>query len=160
MTGIWTNPLVHAAILSVLPIAELRGGIPYAVAMGIHPLTAYFLCVLANILVIPIGWLFLETGHKVLYRLKPYRWIFDKFVLRTKRKAEKNVQRWGYWGVMLFVAIPLPVTGAYTGTLAAWVLELEKKKAFCYLALGVVIAGVIVSIATFSGIGIFKLFTK
>ncbi len=61
---------------------------------------------------------------------------------------------------MLFVAIPLPITGAYTGTLAAWLLELDKRRAFWYLAPGVLIAGVIVSVATLTGLEILRLFTK
>jgi uncharacterized membrane protein len=104
--------------------------------------------------------LFLETVHRFFYKIKPYRFLFDKWVHRTRKKAEKNVQKYGYWGVMLFVAIPLPVTGAYTGTLAAWLLQLEKRRSFWYLALGVVIAGIIVSIATLTGIGLLKIFIR
>jgi uncharacterized membrane protein len=152
--------LIHSAFLSLLPVSELRGGIPYAVARDINLFVAYIVCVLSNILVIPILYLFLETLHKPLYRIKPYRFIFDKWVIRTRKKAEQKVGRYGYWGVMLFVAIPLPITGAYTGTLAAWLLNLEKKKSFWYLALGVVIAGVIVSIVTLTGVEIFKIFIK
>jgi len=152
--------LVHAIVLSLLPISELRGGIPYAVASGIDPFVAFAVCVIANVLVIPVEFVFLETLHKVFYRVKPYRFLFDKFVVRTKRRAEKQVARYGYWGVMLFVAIPLPVTGAYTGTMAAWLLHLDKKRAYGYLALGVVIAGIIVSIATVTGLELFKIFLK
>jgi len=154
------NILIHAAILSLLPISELRGGIPYAVGNDINILTAYIVCVLSNILVIPILYLFLETLHNVFYKIKFYRLIFDKWVIRTRKKAEKNVKKYGYWGIMLFVAIPLPITGAYTGTLAAWLLQLDKKRSFWYLALGVVIAGVIVSIATLTGLGLLKVFVK
>jgi len=152
--------LLHAIILSLLPIAELRGGIPYAVANGYSIPVAYIVCVISNMLVIPILFLFLETLHHQFYRIKPYRWVFDKWVIRTRKKAEANVAKWGYVGVMLFVAIPLPVTGAYTGTLAAWLLKLDKRRAFPYLALGVVIAGIIVSIATLTGIKAFEIFTK
>ncbi len=154
------DKLFHAIILSMLPVAELRGGIPYAVAHGFSILVAYGVCVLANMLVIPILFVFLETLHHQFYRIKLYRWLFDKWVLRTRKKAEEKVAKWGYVGVMLFVAIPLPVTGAYTGTLAAWLLRLEKRKAFPYLALGVVIAGVIVSIATATGLKAFEIFMK
>jgi uncharacterized membrane protein len=154
------NPLIHSLVLSVLPVSELRGGIPYAVAHGINPLLAYLLCVLCNLVVIPMVFVFLDTLHTVFYRLRLYRVLFDRMVVRTKRKAQQKVDRWGYWGVMMFVAIPLPVTGAYTGTLAAWLLRLNKKKSSGYLALGVFIAGIIVSVATVTGLGIFKLFTK
>ena len=152
--------MLHAILLSILPIAELRGGIPYAVANDISLPEAFITCVIANMLVIPILFIFLDTLHNQFYKVKPYRWLFDKWVIRTQRKAEKNVARWGYWGVMLFVAIPLPITGAYTGTLAAWLLKLNKKRAFWYLALGVVIAGVVVSIATMTGMEVLRIFTK
>ncbi len=160
MNGILENPIVHSLVLSLLPVSELRGGIPYAVANGVHPLTAYIMCVLSNMLIIPIVFVFLETLHRFFYRVHLYQLLFDRLVVRTKRKAQKNVDRWGYWGVMMFVAIPLPITGAYTGTLAAWLLQLDKRKSYGYLALGVVIAGIIVSIATLTGIGILKLFAK
>lgn len=150
----------RAVILSILPIAELRGGIPYAVANDMSIGYAFILCVMANIMVIPITYIFLETVHKVLYRLKIYQTVFDKYIDRTRRKGEKSFSKYGYWGIMIFVAIPLPVTGAYTGTAAAWVLKLEKRKSFWYLALGVVIAGVIVSIATMTGLGLMKIFIK
>jgi uncharacterized membrane protein len=154
------NILLHAALLSLLPVSELRGGIPYAVANGISIAVAYGACVLSNILVIPIVFVFLETVHSSFYRLKPYRILFDKWVARTRMKAERNVEKYGYWGIMLFVAIPLPITGAYTGTLAAWLLRLDKRRAFWYLALGVVIAGIVVSTATLTGIGILNIFTR
>jgi uncharacterized membrane protein len=155
-----TDILFHAIILSLLPVSELRGGIPYAVANDINIVFAYVICVIANILVIPILFVFFETLHKIFYRIKLYRILFDKWVVRTRRKAESNVARFGYWGIMLFVAIPLPVTGAYTGTLAAWILKLDRKKSFWYLALGVIIAGIIVSFATISGVQLFRIFIK
>lgn len=153
-------PLLHAALLSFIPISELRGGIPYAVAHDISYLTAYIVCVLSNIMVIPALFVFFETLHKPLYRIKPYRILFDKFVLRTRRKAEHRIGKYGYWGVMMFVAIPLPITGAYTGTLAAWVMNLERTKSFWYLACGVMIAGIIVTVVTLSGVEFFQIFLK
>jgi len=152
--------IIKSILLSLLPIAELRGGIPFAAANGLSIPMAFAICVAANILVIPIVMFFLETLHHQFYKFKPYRWLFDKWVERTRRKAEKSVGKYGYWGVMLFVAIPLPITGAYTGTLAAWLLKLNKKTAFGYLALGVVIAGIVVSIATVTGIKAFEVFLK
>jgi uncharacterized membrane protein len=154
------SPYLQAFILSLIPIAELRGGIPLAVARGIPLWNAYLLCVFANILVIPFVFLFLNTLHHLFYRIRIYRGTFDRYVNRTLARAEIRVKKYGYWGVMLFVAIPLPITGAYTGTLAAWLLKLDMRKAFWYLALGVVISGIIVSIALVTGAGILKIFTK
>lgn len=152
--------LLHVILLSILPISELRGGIPYAVANDMGLPAAFITCIIANMLVIPIVFVFLDTLHNQFYKVKPYRWLFDKWVVRTQRTAERNVARWGYWGVMLFVAIPLPITGAYTGTLAAWLLKLDKKKASMFLALGVVIAGVVVSVATMTGMKVLRIFTE
>nr|MBN2276596.1 small multi-drug export protein [candidate division Zixibacteria bacterium] len=154
------NIYIHAIILSLLPISELRGGIPYAVANDIDLVTSFVICVLANILVIPITYLFLETLHKLLYRIHIYQVVFDKYIDRTRRKAERNMEKYGYWGIMLFVAVPLPITGAYTGTIAAWLLKLQKRKSLLYLSLGVVIAGIIVSLVTISGMEIFNIFLK
>ena len=154
------NPYWQAFLLSLLPIAELRGGIPLAIGRDIPLLQAFILCVAANILVIPIFYLFLNTVHKLLYKISFYRKIFDKYVNRTLARAQDKVGKYGYWGVMLFVAIPLPVTGAYTGTLATWLMKLEMKKAFWFLALGVVVAGIIVSVAVMTGLGILQIFTK
>ena len=111
-------------------------------------------------MVIPIFYTFLKTLHNLFYRVRVYQLVFDRYVHRTLNRAEEKVRKYGYWGVMLFVAIPLPVTGAYTGTLAAWLLKLDIKKAFWFLALGVVIAGIIVSIAVITGIGIMRIFVK
>ncbi len=154
------NPYLQAFVLSLLPIAELRGGIPLAVAHGIPLWNAYLLCVFANILVIPIVYIFLNSLHHLFYRLGFYRKTFDGYVNRTLSKAEGRVKKYGYWGVMLFVAIPLPITGAYAGTLAAWLLKLDIRKAFWYLALGVMISGTIVSIAIMTGLGVLRIFTK
>ncbi len=154
------DTILRCMLLSVLPVSELRGGIPYGLANGTDLMTAFIVCVVSNMLVIPIVFIFLDTVHQQFYRLRPYRWLFDKWVLRTRMRAEKSVEKWGYWGVMLFVAIPLPVTGAYTGTLAAWLLKLNKVRASLFLALGVVIAGIIVSTASVTGIELLKIFTK
>ena len=137
--------IIKAIALSMLPIAELRGGIPYAIANEISPLIAYFICVGANILAFPIMYFFLEILHPIFMKVEIYQTLFDKFVIRTRKKVEKNIDKWGFWGLMIFVMIPLPVTGAYTGSFAAWLFNIKKRKAFMAVALGVAIAGLIVT---------------
>ena len=110
------------ALLSIVPISELRGAIPFAVTQGIHPVTAYFFAVFFNALVGPIVFIFLNSFHKL------------------------------FWGVALFVAIPLPITGAWTGTLGAWIFGLKKRKTILAVILGVSISGLIVSLITFFGV--------
>lgn len=134
------------ALLSFLPISELRGAIPYAVLKGMELLPAALLAIAANALVPVIAYVFLATVHRLFYRIAFYRSFFDKFVERARMKVHPQVEKYGYWGLMVFVAIPLPVTGAWTGTLGAWILGMEKRKAIPAIIAGVVIAGIVISV--------------
>ncbi|MDP6293165.1 MAG: small multi-drug export protein [Candidatus Woesearchaeota archaeon] len=133
----------QAIILSALPIFEVRGGIPLGIAQG-HPIwLVYVTCVLANILVVPIVYFFLEVIHHRFMHYGAYQSLFDKFMERTRRKVHNKVERWGVWGLTLFVAVPLPVTGAYTGTLAAWFFGMDKKHTLIAITIGILISGAI-----------------
>ncbi len=145
------NDITYSILLSIMPIAELRGGIPYALANGITPLTAYLICTAANVLAFPIVYLFFGVFHDLFNKMQWYRRLFEKLVIRTRKKVETNLNKWGFWGLMVFVMIPLPVTGAYTGSFAAWIFGIEKKKAFLAVTLGVLISGVIVTAIFLSG---------
>jgi uncharacterized membrane protein len=155
------------AVLSFMPISELRGAIPYAVASGIPWYVAYPFSVFFNVLVAPICWIFLATVHKLLYGaentgkgLQWYRSIFDRFVDRARRKLSAGLEKWGWLAIAVFVAIPLPVTGAWTGTLGAWILGVSKRKTIMAVTLGVIAAGAIVSAVVIFGIEAFRIFVK
>jgi uncharacterized membrane protein len=149
-----------AVLFSLLPISELRGSIPYLLANGTPVAAAFAICVAANLLVGPIAWLFLSTIHRLLSRWKPYAHAFDRIVERARRKVHAAVERWGYWGLAIFVGIPLPFTGAWTGALGAWVLGMEVRKSLAAIAAGVLIAGVLVTFVAFFGIRAFSIFLK
>jgi uncharacterized membrane protein len=159
-TAFWT------ALLSVLPISELRGAIPFAVARGIPWYFAYPFAAAFNALVAPLCWLFLSSLHKVFLRLaeRPffgwYKKFFEHFVERARLKLHKNLEKWGWLGLACFVAIPLPITGAWTGTLGAWVLGLSKKRTLAAVIVGVITAGAVVTAVTVLGISALGLFTK
>ncbi len=146
------NDLIYSIILSMIPVAELRGGIPYALHNNISPVTAYFACTFANILAFPIVYIFFGIFHDLFNKMDWYKRLFDKLVLRTRHKVEDKIEKWGFWGLMIFVMIPLPVTGAYTGSFAAWIFGIDRKKAFLAVSLGVFIAGLIVTAIYLSGI--------
>ncbi len=152
--------LFYAILLSLLPIAELRGGIPYAIANNINPFIAYFICVGANVLAFPIVFFFLEFLHPLFLKIDLYKNLFDKFVIKTREKLNDKIKKYGFWGLMLFVMIPLPVTGAYTGSFAAWLFNIPKKKAFLSVVLGVVISGIIVTTIMLTGIETFQFLLK
>lgn len=137
--------LAMIILLSLLPISELRGAIPYGLASGINPILVFVLAVASNILVIPITFFFLNFVHHHLVHVKLYASLFDKFVARTRKKAHKYTEKYGWFGLTLFVAIPLPITGAYTGTLAAWLLGIDVKRSMLALSVGVLIAGIIIT---------------
>ena len=144
----------------ILPISELRGGLPYALAMGIPIIPAYLLCVFFNALVGPLVYIFLSSIHKILDPWRPYHLLFEKIVARSRKRVHTEVEKYGYAGLILFVAIPLPITGAYTGTLGAWVLGMEKRRSLLVIAAGVCIAGIIVSLVYLLGIKALYIFIK
>jgi uncharacterized membrane protein len=146
------NHLVYAIVLSLLPISELRGGLPYAYFTGTPIWLAYVVCVIANFFVGPITFVFLETAHKWLIKWSFYRKLFDMLINRVRNKTSHLIRKYGFWGITIFVAIPLPVTGAYTGTIAAWLFGLDKKKSLLAVFVGVCIAGLIVSAVIYFGI--------
>jgi uncharacterized membrane protein len=154
------NPILKIIIFSLLPISELRGSIPIGLASGL-PLSLVFpIAVLSNVLVFPIFYFFLTFIHKLLMKVRLYRKTFDYFLESTRRRVGPKIEKYGYLGLTLFVAFPLPVTGAYTGTLGAWFFKMKKRKSFFAVLFGVVIAGLIVSTVSVFGIHIFDIFIK
>ncbi|MDR2070843.1 MAG: small multi-drug export protein [Treponema sp.] len=140
------------AMLSFLPISELRGAIPFAVANGIPWYWAYPFAAGLNALVAPVCWIFLSTLHKLFLKMAWYQRFFDRFVERARTKLQRGVERWGWLGVGLFIALPLPVTGVWTGTLGAWVLGLSKRRTLLAASLGVMVSGAIVTAVVVLGI--------
>jgi len=147
-------------LLSFLPISELRGAIPFAIANQVPWYAAYCLAVSCNALVAPACWIFLSTVHKLFLKMDWYSRFFERFIERARLKLHEKVERWGWLGIAVFVAIPLPITGAWTGTLGAWVLGLSKRKTIVAVILGVIIAGIIVTAVVLLGIQALNLFIK
>jgi uncharacterized membrane protein len=139
---------------SMLPIIELRGGIPMAYAFGLDWWEAYFLTVIGNLLPVPFILLLINVVLKWMTNSKIA--FFNKVANFLYRKVEKNrarIEKYSFWGLCFFVAIPLPVTGAWTGSLVAAVIGMKPWKAFLSALLGVMIAGVIVTLIVYGGIG-------
>ncbi|MBI2664787.1 small multi-drug export protein [Candidatus Woesearchaeota archaeon] len=145
--------IITTIFLSMLPISELRGAIPYGIISGLNPNMVFFIAVAANVMVIPIIFLFLDNIHHHLMHFGLYKKTINRFIERTHRKTHSHISKYGYLGLAIFVAVPLPVTGAYTGTLAAWLFGMERKKAMVAISMGVVIAGIIVTTMVLTGIG-------
>ncbi len=152
--------LIITGILSLLPISELRGAIPFALSNKEPVVFTYIYCVLLNAAVGPLVYIFLSTLHKWLIRHTWYESFFTSFIEKNRHKIEHKIKKYGYAGIALFVAVPLPITGAYTGTLGAWLMGLDAKKTFLSVFFGVVISGIIVTVISYFGIAAFSFFTK
>ena len=152
--------LLWTALLSFFHISELRGGIPFAIANGIPWYWAYPYCAALNALVAPFCWIFLSTLHKLFLKMAWYKKFFDRFVERARIKLHTKVEKWGWLGIAVFVAIPLPITGAWTGTLGSWVLGLDKRKTMLAVIIGVLVSGAIVTAVMLLGIQALHIFVK
>lgn len=155
-----TRVYLLSILLGILPISELRGAIPYAYFNEVPLWLSFIIGVLSNATVPFIGFVFLSTLHKLLDKWSAYHNLFEKTIARARHKVGEKVNKYGLLGLMLFVAIPLPITGAWTGTLGAWVLGLDWKKSMLFILLGILISGIIVSTVIYTGAGIASLFTK
>jgi uncharacterized membrane protein len=157
--SVFTILLITAA-LSFMPVSELRGAIPFAMVNNIPWYAAFLFSAVFNALVAPFCWLFLATVHKLLYGIGWYQRFFDRFVEGARRKLSGSMEKWGWLGIALFVAIPLPMTGAWTGTLGAWVLGVSKRRTMAAVILGVLTAGIIVTSVMELGIKALNIFVK
>ena len=143
LTSTYIGKLVATFIISMMPIVELRGGLPYGVGFGLSPLVAFAAAVLGNMLPIPFVLLLLNG---ILKWMKTQDNLLGKTALWLENKAYKNkdtIEKYGSLGLMILVAIPLPGTGAWTGALVATVLGIRPKIAFPLIFIGVLIAGII-----------------
>lgn len=144
--------------ISMVPLIEIRGGIIYALGSGIPTIPAYIICIVGNMLPVPIIFF---LARKVLEWGKDKK-IIGKFFTFCLEKGHKGGQKLmagkkgAYVALFLFVGIPLPGTGAWTGTLAASILDMDFKKSTIAVMCGVVLAGIIIGILTMLGINILK----
>ncbi|MGD2278682.1 MAG: small multi-drug export protein [Candidatus Omnitrophota bacterium] len=137
------NKELAVVVLAALPVSELRGSIPLALAMGFTPSKAYLLSFIGNLIpVVPLLFLLQPIAYR-LRHIKIFEKFFDWLFERTRRKASL-VEKFEAIGLILFVAIPLPVTGAWTGCVAATLFKVRFRYAFICIVLGVAIAGLIV----------------
>lgn len=135
-------------IISLLPVLELRGGLLAASLLGLDPLSSYIIAVIGNIIPVPFILWFMGRILKWMKTRKKLKKISDCI----DKKVEKNrgkIEKFGFLGLVLFIGIPLPGTGAWTGCVVASVLEMDKKKAFIAALIGVLMSSIIMMILSF-----------
>ncbi len=140
--------LAATAIMSMIPVVELRGGIPFGTALGLEPYQAMLAAVVGNLIPVPFILIYIRRLFIWMRRFEPLGKIADYLENKAEGKKEK-VTRYKIFGLCIFVAIPLPGTGAWTGALIAAFLDMDVKQAFPSIAVGVLIAAFLVTAITF-----------
>lgn len=140
-------------IISLFPVVELRGGLVAASLMDIEWWRAFIFCFLGNMLPMPFILLFIRKIFKLMKKWGSLGKVVDKLEQKAHKHSDK-VEKYGFWGLFVLVAIPLPGTGGWTGALVAALMDLRMKKALPAIALGVFAAGVIVGTLSYGLVGL------
>lgn len=146
--------IITVFLISMVPVIELRGAIPYAKTVGLNVWLGMAVSIVGNLIPVPFIIIFIK---KIFTFIRKYFPKFDGLITRLEKRAESKadkVEKYEFWGLFILVAIPLPGTGAWTGALVAAMLDMRLKRAFPAIAAGVVAAGIAVSLAT---MGVVKL---
>ena len=156
------NEILNLIWITLFPLLELRGSIPYGILKsGLSWPVVFVVCVIANILVIPITFFILDYFHKHLVKIKIYKKIIEGSIERGRKQIEQRIgTKWEFIALALFVGVQLPMTGAYSGTLIAWFFKLNRRKSYIALSLGVLIAGIAVMLITMTGAEAFRFLIK
>jgi len=157
LTILRTHPELLTLIVSMLPIAELRGAIPLALSLKLSVAKAFCLSVIGNLIPILPALLFLEPASSYLRRFSIFDTFFTWLFQRTRARSEV-IERLQLLGLAIFVAIPLPLTGAWSGAVAAFLFRFRTRDAFGAIAVGVLVAGIIVTLSCLGAIQFCSLF--
>jgi len=150
------NPTAAAALITFLPIFELRGSIPFAFFSGIPLWQVLPVIILCNWMVAPVVYLFLKYLLRWMVRWPWFAKIWERYTQRVQVKVERAMKGWGAWGLAIFIGIPLPGSGVYTGALGAYLLGMGFGR-FMWVALaGVLIAATAVTAILLTGNGLFS----
>ena len=139
-------------IISVIPILELRGGLLAASLLKVSAAKAIPICIIGNIIPIPFILLFIRQIFKLMKKTKIFRGLIERLEKRAMGKSDQ-IKRYEFLGLLLFVGVPLPGTGAWTGSLIASLLEVDIKKSSIAIFCGLIMATVIMSIVSYGVLG-------
>jgi len=154
------NQLLILILLTLTPALELRASIPYGIMTGMNWVPVFVIAVIVNIILGIILYSVFDFGVKLFTKIKLVDKFYKKYVEHVQKKIHKAVEKYGEWAVAIFIGIPLPGSGVYTGALAAYLIGMSKKKFAVACIAGVLIAGIIVTVVMLSGSEVFKVFIK
>ena len=142
----------------MIPWLEARYVIPYALSLGWEWWQALPLSIAGNMLPVPFILLFFHQIEKFLRRYAFWTKLMDRLFAYTRKRANKKIKRYEFWGLLFFVALPVPFTGAWTGSLIAYLFDLPFLKSLLSIFLGVVIAASIMTVITLLGVNLFSIY--
>ncbi|WP_340063190.1 small multi-drug export protein [Ascidiimonas aurantiaca] len=148
--------ILFMVLWTISPLGEGKVGIPYGLLSGLDIYLVFILCFLANLLVFPMMLFFLDKVNRYLLRWYYYKKAAIYVARRAKTGSGGKIQKYGFLGLMIFVMIPLPGTGVYAGSIAAWLFKIEKHKAFTANAIGIFLSSILVwgtTLLTMKGVG-------
>ena len=132
-------------LISFSPFGEARAGIPYGELTGLPIMLAFVIGLLGNLLVFPLLYKGIELSNKHLLKNPLYKKSAIYLSVRARTKTKTIIQKYGVWGLMIFVMIPLPVTGAYIGTIAAYIFGISYQKSLIAISSGITISSIMVA---------------
>lgn len=133
---------------SISPFGEAKVGIPYAILNDVNYYIAFITCFGANVLVFPVMQFFLDVINRYFLKWRFYKKSAIYVARRAKLGAGKKVQKYGFWGLLIFVMMPIPGTGVYAGTIAAYLFGIERKRGFLANMIGIFFSCIIVWVVT------------
>jgi len=140
--------IIVSFLWSISPFGEAKVGIPYGIAQGLNIYLVFLVAFIANILVFPVMMFFLEKVNHYLLPWGPYKRSALWIARRAKTGSGSKIQKYGFWGLIFFVMIPLPGTGVYAGSIATYLFKIERKKAFAANVIGIFFSSLIVWVTT------------
>ena len=153
--------IIELVFITLLPFLELRASIPYGILVKqMSVATVFLVCVVTNILLAPVLYIFLDKFVNFFFYFKWFEKSYQRYVKKSQKKIKKYVDKYGTLGVAIFIGIPLPGSGVYTGAIGSYVLGLKFKKFIVAAVLGVLIAAVAVTIITLIGVNGLGIFIK
>lgn len=140
--------MIIAALWSISPLGEAKVGIPYGLLNGVNIYLVLVVCFLANVMVFPIMMFFLNTINKYLLRWHLYKKAALFIARRAKMGSGDQIRKYGFYGLIFFVMLPVPGTGVYAGSIASYLFKIERKKAFVANTIGIFLSSVIIWVTT------------
>ena len=137
--------ILFTFLISLSPFGEARAGIPYGELNGLPILLVFIIGLTANLLVFPLFYKGIELSNKYLFKNRLYKKSAAYLSARARTKTKTVIQKYGVWGLMIFVMIPLPITGAYIGTIAAYVFGISYQKSLIAISSGIIISSIMVA---------------